>query len=407
MHSTEALPLPPRPSAEHFHKTAKDLLAAVRSAEPGAVAAWGREWLGRVARAAGVTPGERALEEQSRNIAAYWSGDDRRFWRMPKPRKTLASAQFFLARAHGFPSWAELMRHIDDLARSDSAVARFEAAVDAIVAGDSDTLRRLLREHPELVMQRSSRGHGCTLLHYVSANGVEGYRQKTPPNIVPITQFLLDAGADVRATAHCYDHDDTTLMLTATSMHPKNAGVMIPLLETLVAAGADVHHKEGRWPIVRACLANGQPEAAAWLAERGAAVDLPGAAGMGRLDLVRSFVAADGALKNGATQKQLRDAWENASWYGETEVLRYLMDAGVDPALANAEGATALHRAAYAGHVAAVELLLARGAPTGPTDQSYGTTPLGWARHAWKVDKKGPAERYARIVSLLGGDPNA
>ena len=80
-------------------------------------------------------------------------------------------------------------------------------------------------------------GHGATLLHYVSANGVEGYRQKTPPNVVEITKLLLAAGADVNAKAHCYGGGDTTLGLTATSMHPANAGVMIPMLETLVAAG--------------------------------------------------------------------------------------------------------------------------------------------------------------------------
>jgi hypothetical protein len=42
------------------------------------------------------------------------------------------------------------------------------------------------------------------LLHYVSANGVEGYRQKAPKNVVKITETLLNAGAEIDATANVY-----------------------------------------------------------------------------------------------------------------------------------------------------------------------------------------------------------
>lgn len=58
---------------------------------------------------------------------------------------------------------------------------------------------RLLHDHPELVRARSTREHRSTLLHYVSANGVEDFRQKTPKNILDITKLLLTAGADVNA----------------------------------------------------------------------------------------------------------------------------------------------------------------------------------------------------------------
>jgi hypothetical protein len=77
--------------------------------------------------------------------------------------------------------------------------AIFEAAADAIVDGDLATLGRLLSENPGLVRARSSRAHRATLLHYVSANGVEDFRQKTPANIVDVTRTLLDAGAEVDA----------------------------------------------------------------------------------------------------------------------------------------------------------------------------------------------------------------
>ena len=60
---------------------------------------------------------------------------------------------------------------------SSPAEARFERAVDAVVAGDVGTLRSLLREDGGLIRQRSTRDHQATLLIYVGANGVEGFRQ--------------------------------------------------------------------------------------------------------------------------------------------------------------------------------------------------------------------------------------
>ena len=77
----------------------------------------------------------------------------------------------------------------------------FETAVEAVIAGDLDTLRALLRSDPSLVRARSQREHHATLLHYVSANGVEDERQKTPPNAVEVARTLLEAGAEVDALA--------------------------------------------------------------------------------------------------------------------------------------------------------------------------------------------------------------
>ncbi len=74
--------------------------------------------------------------------------------------------------------------HIEAVTRKSSQVSKFEAAADAIVKGDIATLERLLRKEPELIRTRSTREHRATLLHYVSANGVEGYRQETPKNAV-------------------------------------------------------------------------------------------------------------------------------------------------------------------------------------------------------------------------------
>ena len=76
----------------------------------------------------------------------------------------------------------------------------FERAADAVVTGDVDGLRALLREHPELATARSSRPHRCTLLHYLAANGVEGERPRTPANAVEVIEMLIGAGSDPNAS---------------------------------------------------------------------------------------------------------------------------------------------------------------------------------------------------------------
>src|SRR5439155_980457 len=135
--------------------------------------------------------------------------------------------------------------------------------------------------------------HRATLLHYVSANGVENYRQQTPQNIVRMTELLLAAGAEVDAEANVYGGGCTTLGLVATSAHPRQAGVQNALIQLLLDHGARMEHPNlagNDHGAVFACLANGCPEAARYLADRGARLDLVAAAGVGRLDVVQSLV---------------------------------------------------------------------------------------------------------------------
>ena len=136
----------------------------------------------------------------------------------------------------------------------------------------------MLQQNPELVHAGSPREHLSTLLHYVSANGVEDYRQKTPHNAVEIATILLDASAEIDAVADAYGKG-TTLGLTASSIHPLRAGVLIPLLELLLTRGASVDGAPGGWNPVNACLANGRKVGAELLGSRGAKLDLEGAAG--------------------------------------------------------------------------------------------------------------------------------
>lgn len=75
---------------------------------------------------------------------------------------------------------------------------RFEAAVDALIAGDAPALQAMLRDDPKLIRTRSTRPHHATLLHYIGTNGVESERQKYPPNAVEMLKLLLAAGVPER-----------------------------------------------------------------------------------------------------------------------------------------------------------------------------------------------------------------
>jgi len=311
---------------------------------------------------------------------------------------TLAKAQFQIAREHGFASWPKFAKHVEGMARARSPISRFEKAVDAIVAGDATTVARLVREDPTLVRARSTRDHHSTLLHYVSANGVEDFRQKTPKDIVAITRLLLDAGADVNAESTAYGGHSTALNLAATSLHPAVAGVQRELMQLLLDRGATFDGRD-----VVACLRNGRGPAAEHLAERGARLDLEGAAGVGRLDVVKGFFDAEGRLRPPATQEQMADAFAAACGYGKTSVVEFLLQRGMNVAakLKN-HGQTGLHDAATGGFVDIVELLLKWGAPVDARDGSFDATPLGWALYGWSEgETPDPRADYHTVVERL------
>jgi ankyrin repeat protein len=323
------------------------------------------------------------------------------------PDYRTGDARSIIARHHFFENWDDFARFAQELDDPGSSTARFERAADAVVTGDAAALQRAIAEDARLVHARSARAHHAMLLHYMGANGIESWRQRTPPNAVQIANDLLDAGADVDATADMYKGGCTTLGLVATSGFPRDAGLQQPLIDALLARGARMDlpgggHHAG---VVNSCLANGRPEAAEYLAERGAPLDLEAAAGVGRLDLVIEFFDADGTLKR-ATEAQLKDGFTWACEYGRTDVVRYLLDHGVDAGeiLPRPHKQTGLHWAAYGGHVDTVRTLLSRRPPLDVRDASFGGTPLGWAIQGWwerRNQEQQRREPYYQVVKLL------
>src|SRR6185369_15922942 len=132
----DAKQLPAHPSLEQYRKQAKALFKARGTSEAIHRFKKFHPWHAK------ITPAELANAKLS-----------------------LTDAQWVIAREHAFESWPKFVRHIQALAQADSPVTKFELAADAIVTGDLVSLKRLLRENPELVRARSTREHNAPLIH--------------------------------------------------------------------------------------------------------------------------------------------------------------------------------------------------------------------------------------------------
>jgi ankyrin repeat protein len=405
----DTLPLPPRPDLAQYRKRAKDLVKAATSTEDDAVRAWATDWLQTLDRLRGtVSPFvqgsfDRAVEGIEQRVRE----------RTRAGRFTLAEAQFVIARAHSFKSWPDFAHHVERLSRNDADGDPFESAADAVVAGDLPKLESLLRRNPDLIHARSAREHRATLLHYVAANGVEDFRQLTPPNAVAIAKFLLEAGAEVDALANTYGGGkaQTTMNLLVSSTHPAEARLQPALVETLLDYGAVLNGLEDDGSLLMTALAFGHVEAAETLARRGARVDnVIAAAALGRVDLVRSTLAEGGRVRPSLVNlywlRLSRDpkshvdrAFVWACRFGRTAVVELLLEHGVDPAATDDDGMTGLHWAAANGHLDVVALLTERGAPLEARNRWGGTVLASTLYSA--LQPQANAADYAAAIELL------
>lgn len=382
----DVLPLPPRPDLAQYEQRAKDLVVAVGSADPGAVHGWATEWLETLARLLGVSITPFVRHSFDRAVGAI----EERVGQSPRPF-ALADARFLIARAHGFESWPAFAAAVEPPPETDPVRREFESAADAVVTGDLATLEALVRRNPDLVHARSFRVHGATLLHYVAANGVEDFRQKTPPNALTVARFLLEAGAEVDGLANTYGGDQyqTTMNLLVSSTHPAEAGLQAPLVHLLLDFGAAINGLDDDGSPLLTALVFDYRESAEALAGRGARIDdAVTAAAMGRLDLVQRFVADPATLRTGVpvggpswftwptgarAQIELALAW--ACKFGREPVARFLLHLGVDPAAQDGNAMTALHWAAAGRCMELVKLLLGKGAPL-EVENTWGGTVL-------------------------------
>ncbi len=156
-----------------------------------------------------------------------------------------------------------------------------------------------------------------------------------------------------------------------------------PLIELLCGYGADPNHAS------RVAAIYAQLDAIHALLRAGARFTLPLATIMGRVEDARRLIAE-------ADDDDRQWAMAIAAQYGDVEIMRLLLDAGVDPNRYNPLGghshSTPLHQAAGSGHLAVVRLLVERGANLDWKDTMWDATPAEWAQHEGKAE----VEAYLR-----------
>jgi Ankyrin repeats (3 copies) len=347
--------LPPNPNLDHLKHQAKDLLR------------------GHTARSAQVAQRVREFHPDFQGAS-----DDEVF----TVALTLSDAQLAIAREYGFPSWARLKAHIEKPTRADQVHlphheriedSIFRHAVNLLDAGDTQALRSVLKQHPDLVHQHVTfEGENYfrqpTLLEFAAENPV---RHRTlPSNIVEVARVIIEAGADQRSL-------NETLRLVSTGVVPRECGVQVPLIDLLCDYGADPAFA------IHAAALHEEITAVNALILRGARIDLPVAAALARVEEFSGLLPTAG-------DRERHLALALASQFGQLEIVRMLLDAGEDPNRYNPAGAhshsTPLHQAAFAGHENVVRLLLERGAKVDWKDLLWQGTPADWAEHAGRVE---------------------
>ena len=260
-------------------------------------------------------------------------------------KATLANAQHALAHRYGFASWTKLKEEahrrraawVASERLPDDPELRMDLVFSALDDDNLDALRVLLRKDHSLA---EGWGDRRPLAHAAEHDRVAAL------------DLLLDSGASLEP-AHSYQHPPLS------------------------------------WAVTNHSLA-----AARRLAERGAALDLWCAAGLGLVERMPEFFQAERPIPNasryGATRfdasgralpkppsdpiEVLSDALYIASRNGQLEAARYLLDRGASPAFEGFARAPALHWAACSGNPALVLLLLERGADPEQRDGTYSCT---------------------------------
>jgi Ankyrin repeats (3 copies) len=342
--------LPSKPSLEHLKYQAKDLLKGHGARNPGVA--------------------QRIREFHPRFIGAT---DDEIF----AAHLRLSDTQLAIARESGFPSWARLKRHIEKPTLSDQLNlphheriedATFRRGVKLLDGGDIAGLRAHLRQHPKLAQQRvvfegGNYFRNPTLLEFVAENPVR--RGALPPNIVEVTKVILQAGVERSAL-------NETLALICSGRVSRECRAQLPLIDLLCVHGADPNSA------VQAATTHGEFAAVNALIQRGAQINLPVAAALGRTDDARRLIPS-------ADSQSRHQGLALASQFGHVEIVRALLDAGEDPSRYNPVGfhshSTPLHQAGLAGHEDVVHLLVERRAKLDLKDTLWQGTPADWARH--------------------------
>ena len=279
--------------------------------------------------------------------------------------KSTTDAQFKIARLYGFASWPKLKAHIDSL-------EEFGQLKQAIDNNDIDRVKTLMIRSPALHQAPLGYAKNGPLTWVAECRIPWG---PPAPVRLAMAQWMIENGSDV------HQGGDGPLMRAALQ------GERIPMMELLVAHGADVNAEwNGDFPILFAPCESVDPVAMRWLLQHGADPNCqkPGRRVTALDYLIGTYVRSPEL----ATCIDLLLSAGGATRYdlpGVLDILRGRVDRLAEqldsyPELVNRhfpeldcgrsgarrlllQGATLLHVAAEFGNVDAAKLLLHRGAP--------------------------------------------
>ena len=182
-------------------------------------------------------PNLRHLKNQARDLLK--TGD----------AKTLADAQFRIARLYGFASWPKLKAHVESL----EEIGQLKKAIDT---NDLERVRTLMTRNPEL--HRAPLGYGKDgPLTWVAECRVPW--EPPVPARLEIAKWMIENGSDV------HQGGDGPLGRAALN------GDRIPMMELLVVHGADVNAVWRGWcPVIFSPCESLDPKALKWLLDHGA-----------------------------------------------------------------------------------------------------------------------------------------
>jgi ankyrin repeat protein len=182
-------------------------------------------------------PNLRHLKDQAKDLLKNGAAD------------SLADAQFKIARLYGFASWPKLREHVDSL----EEIGQLKLAIDA---NDLERVKSLMARNPEL--HRAPLGYGKNgPLTWVAECRIPW--EAPGPTRLAMAQWMIENGSDV------HQGGDGPLMRAAL------VGIRIPMMELLVAHGADVNAEwNGYFPIIFAPCETVEPAAIKWLLDHGA-----------------------------------------------------------------------------------------------------------------------------------------
>lgn len=180
--------------------------------------------------------------------------------------------------------------------------------------------------------------------------GVKEHK-KTDEEFLATGRALLEAGANLQAK-NAFGH---------TPLHLASAYLDPDAIRLLVSSGSDVNarNNSGNTPLHLVAYESGNVESAQFLIVNGAKIE---------------------ARNNHDTQAQQLTPLLAAALVGHADLVKQLIDVGADPRAAGMIGQTALHQAAWKGHLHVAEILLQSDVDVNARDDN-GVTPLSIAEY--------------------------